>query len=692
MKFRSPVFSDEKILRINKTGGIVTSQHGSFISNDRLSDGENIWNKNGILSSRPGLAVTKNGILSEYSFPYDLEKVFYADFPFDGVAGYNRLGAIVKESYYVYTDIDFFVVDSKGNSRYLTHLEFVGATEKIVFEIKNILFVKSTPIKGCGIFVLIPIRRYDATTDADTKFVNYYELSTNYKNLISLDPSVFYRPLILKHGFGNAVPVEITKTRSTSYPEGVNILGGNFEACFTTDGNSYYFRLPTSIDQDAPVEIRLYTSGTVYLTFKIPVNSTSSQTLSLMQKDITAYINRSTGELFFYTGSETYGVPSLISNHALRVYSRADTSAAAYELLSRNTRPISFDNRLFFPGGENRGNKIYYSGKNQPLYYCEKNYIPVGDNNYDITALSLQNRYVIAFKERELYRLSLTESAEQDRNELLYDNSISEMPTPSCKTTRINDSIGCDLPATIVNCANRLVWFHSDGSVYTLYGSNLYTDGSIYELSGDISDKLRNFSKDNLDRIFAAELNGFYVLGVDDRLFIMDTRVSGFRYLSGHKAANKDYGGLPWFIWKAPEDTCFISAFLCGGNEYFIMRTRYDYIFYIASPDNEKDIVPTDDGGKTESLPQFSLSTAVLGDSLMYADRVNISASAKNPLTVEVYDENGVFKTANTSGGERLKSLTLPLHYKKGGVGITLKGSGQFYLKDISLSFSKRKY
>ena len=85
------------------------------------------------------------------------------------------------------------------------------------------------------------------------------------------------------------------------------------------------------------------------------------------------------------------------------VFAYSDTASAAYELLSSNASPINYDERLFIPGGENRGNRIYFSGKNLPLYYCEKNSFPVGNNNYNITALSLQSKYVIAFKQKEIW-------------------------------------------------------------------------------------------------------------------------------------------------------------------------------------------------------------------------------------------------------------------------------------------------
>jgi hypothetical protein len=207
-------------------------------------------------------------------------------------------------------------------------------------------------------------------------------------------------------------------------------------------------------------------------------------------------------------------MPRVANMETLRVYSRSDVKGIDYEIFSSSVTPILFDSRLFIAGGENRGNKVYYSSKTEHLYFCEDYSVSVGNKSYNLTALSMQSKYIIAFKERELYRLSITCTDEISLERFEIDSKGMVFEKPKCTVTQINDTIGCDLPNTIVTCANRLVWFHSDGVVYTLYGSNLYTEGSIYELSADISDMLSHIPKENLKYAFAAAFNGYYVLGI----------------------------------------------------------------------------------------------------------------------------------------------------------------------------------
>lgn len=691
MIYKSPRYKNEKTYKIDEFTGIDNSSSPDFAKEGSLYEGHNVWNKNYALAARPGIAATQYGEMAAYSDEIDVKKIYVANFPFDAIHGYNKLYALCQEIYLDRTLIKVFVADSVGASHHLFDIEFLGAMPKTTYEIKNILFIKDNPIIGSGIFMLIPFIKYEGSTDTEYRDVCYYEISRDYTKAEIVDPLKFYRPLIVKNGHGINPDTEKLKDTPEYFPEGPNILGGGFQAGFACDGYASDFIIPTSISESSAVEVRYYTSENHYLTFIIPANKLNSEEQQYGEKMLWVAIHRGNGRLSFMGDTSRFAPPKNKKVNGIMVFAYSDTASAAYELLSSNASPINYDERLFIPGGENRGNRIYFSGKNLPLYYCEKNSFPVGNNNYNITALSLQSKYVIAFKQKEIYRISLTESNDVDRNLLMSDNTTGIIPTPNCKTTKINDTIGCDLPSTIVNCANRLVWFHSDGAVYTLYGSNLYSEGSVYELSGEISSLLNNFTEEELRNAFAAELNGFYALGINKRLFLMDVRAGGFRYLSNFKSKSGKHGGLPWFCWDAPKDTAFVYAFVIGGKEFFIMRSSKDENFYIASPTGENDLIIKADE-KRESTPEFSFTTPLFGENDAIVSSVSINAIFKNPFTIEVYDQNGSIKSFELHGSSRQKSFKIPLSYKKGKLGIKIKGSGYFTLKDISYTLTERVY
>ena len=686
MIFRNPIYKKQSNVTVKEIGGIVTSMHPSFIGNDRLSDGYNIWNKNGILSSRPGICATENGIISKDVLGNDI-KIYYANFTVENINTYNNLCALVKDSGYLGTKIDFFAIDLNGIMHSVANLELKnsGNTEK--YDVKNLTFVKSRKISGSGIFVILPVHIINKELNEERNEVQYFELSFDYKSIIKIDPKNFYRPVIIKNGYGNLITAKTRKDFKESRPEGISLLNGLFEARFVLDGESHTFAVPTPILEDCTIEIHLYLTELFHETIIIEAGDFRSQNFLFRGFEIYITVDRARGKFFVRYEGESFPLPRTLDIEQFRVFAASDVSGEAYEIFSSSVSPILFDSRLFIVGGENCGNKVYYSSKTEHLYFCKDYSVSVGNKSYNLTALSMQSKYIIAFKERELYRLSITCTDEIFKEKMETDTKGQFIEKPKCTVTQINDTIGCDLPDTIVTCANRLVWFHSDGVVYTLYGSNLYTEGSIYELSGDISNLLNEIPKDKLKYAFAADFNGYYVLGLNNKLFLMDVRVSGFRYLSNKQ--NKTASGLAWFLWDAPHNTNFISGFLIGGKEYFIMSSEEGNVIYVACMKGEKDIIPKENG-KEERIPEFSLTTAIFDENFDNIDRISFNALIKRPAEFMIFDQNKEFNKYKIYESKEYKSYIVPIPYKKHSVGINIKGSGEFKLKDIVFSFKER--
>ncbi len=688
MILKNPIYKEKSNVTIKNIGGIVTSLHPAFIDTDRLSDGRNIWNKNGILSSRPGICATQNGLISNEITNEDI-KIYYSNFPFENINSYNNLCALVKNLGYSGSKIDFFAIDTNGTAHSIANIELKNSSNTEKYNVKNLIFIKSKKISGSGIFVILPVHIINSTSAEERKEVLYYELSADYKSFIKISTENLYRPIIIKNGYGNLADSNVRREFKESRPEGVNLLNGSFEARFILDGLSDNFTLPSAFAKDAPIEIRYYTSEVSYRTVMIEGGESQSSIFTYMGIELYITVNRAIGKIYFRRDGEPFRMPSIPDVESLRIYSYADVTGADYEIFSSSVSPILFDSRLFIAGGENRGNKVYYSSKTEHLYFCEDYSVSVGNKSYDLTALSMQSKYIIAFKERELYRLSIKCTDEISLQKLEIDSKGLVFEKPKCTVTQINDTIGCDLPDTIVTCANRLVWFHSDGVVYTLYGSNLYTEGSIYELSSDISNLLTDIPKNNLTHAFAADLNGYYALGLHNKLFLMDARVSGFRYLSNQKGEKENK--LTWFLWDAPEEAYFISGFLCGGKEYFILSSSNGQVLYTAKLFGEKDII-TKASGTEEKIPEFSLSSAIFSKNFNNLDRISFNALIKCPAEFILFNENEEFDRYSINAGKEFKSYIVPTPYKKGSIGIKIKGSGEFKLKDIVCSFKERIY
>ncbi len=670
--------------------GTVTAHDPLGLNSDKLSECNNLWNSEGILTTRPAF-FKENGVIIAGGYPTDDQKAFFADFPFTMVGGYNSLFAVAKEVYFDRTDIWFYAINDKGDTKHLFTLEIVAPNGHFGYEIKNMLFIKDKALNGCGIFIIIPTKSTTFTSDEVITQVKYYEMKSDCSGVINIPPSDFYHPLIMKHGHGNNYSINIEPAiKDTVYPEGVNILGGGFEADFSCDDASYMFTLPVAISKDSAVNIEYYTSTQQKRSFTIYSSSDYSEEQDFLNIKLKFRVNRAAGTITALANGENYPLPRLRRDNSLRIFAYTDTSKEAYELLSRRIKPLSFDCRLFLSGGEKNGDRVYYSGKNEHLYFSEANSFNVGDDRGDVTALSQQNRYIIAFKEKEIYRITLEETAEIDRDTLRDDDLITTTPKPSKKIVRVTNHIGCDRPRTIKTCGNRLVWYHSDGAVYTLYGSNLYTEGSVYELSADIKDTLALLSEEENQKIFAVTVNGYYGLATGNKIFIMDCLVSGFTYLSGHKSADKKYSGLSWFFWETPEGTMLIDSFVKAGKTLFIMADTNTVCVYLSGLSGETDIIYDNKANPVTVKPRFSFATALLGNENSKIREITVRAMLCGNATLTVFDENTDICSFDITGKNRYCNYVIPMSAKVGRIGIRINGKGAFRLSNIIIENTER--
>lgn len=673
-----------KTYTFKNIGGTVTTTHPAFIGADRLSDSKNVYSKNGILTTREGFFTKKDAITTNYyDRNYD-RKLYTAPFEFKHIDGYDTLCAVAREGR-ARGDVDVFVTNSEGAVKLINMIEIVGPEMIYEADIFNVIFVKGPPINGSGIFIIICYRLFGKS--GMTEHIKYHEFSQDNTELLYAFPEDFYTPLILKNGRGNGY-MNDSYLLEPMYPEGVNLLNGSFEASFSADSYSYEFCLPVSVVPDCMVTIKYYTSKNGYKTFTISSGEAKSNTIEFMNTSVYAVIERETGVITFYANGVEYPMPKLFDSNGIRVFAKADVSGRAFKLFSKCTTPINFDNRLFIPGGEGNENIIYYSGKNNPLYFSDMNSFPLGNDEKSVTALSMQNRYVIAFKEREIYRISLSETEEYNKEELL-ESQTAKASRLTYKITRVNDKIGCDRPLSIQNCSNRLVWYHSDGKVYTLYGSNLYTDGSVYELSYDIQDKLHEQTDDSL--VFSGVYEGYYMLGFPERIFLMDANVGGFRYLNSHKSESKDYSGLGWFIFDPPENSLFVGTFTKDKKQYFVQCDNLSNIFYVSCFTGEKDVALNDEQVEFPSYPEYFLATSLVGNLKESIKGVYIRAKIERPAEISLFDENGIFIKRQIQGSPRFKNYFIPVTYKTGSVGVQISGNGKMELGEINISVSEMK-
>lgn len=216
--------------------------------------------------------------------------------------------------------------------------------------------------------------------------------------------------------------------------------------------------------------------------------------------------------------------------------------------------------RLFLCGNKDENEKalVVWSSLNNPLYFPENNYAYVGEKSQGVTAFGQQGENLIIFKEKSTYYSYYATNDNITADDLINQSVIDyEANAVSFPMIQLNASIGCDCPNTVELCRNRLVWANSDGSVYTLYSNNQYSERTIYKVSDMVYAAL---SKENdLKNAVSCDFEGHYLLSVGNKIYVMDYNSYGYQYASSFSKNEDSNAQIPWYIW-----TCD-----CGDNGKF---------------------------------------------------------------------------------------------------------------------------
>ena len=210
---------------------------------------------------------------------------------------------------------------------------------------------------------------------------------------------------------------------------------------------------------------------------------------------------------------------------------------------------------LFMGGHTSEKNLIIWSDFNKPLYFGENNYAYVGDKSQEVTAFGRQGESLIVFKERETYATQYISkdsviSAESIINNSVIDVTVAEVTFPMIQ---VHGFIGCDCPHSVQLCRNRLVWAHSDGKIYTLVSANQYNERSIFGVSGMIERRLSTYTSEELKNALSADWEGHYILSLGDKLYLMDYNSYGYANVASY-AKNEDAQiRIPWWVWDKPK-------------------------------------------------------------------------------------------------------------------------------------------
>lgn len=680
---------------IDSFKGVNSANALEFVGENQLSEAVNIWSPDGSLKNRPGL-LNKNSVLKRYDREYNYLRAYERNLPPFKALDYCKIGAICEARPSGHVSVCYYLSDKNGNRKMLEWFTYSVPSGGSMPNITNIMFVFGEKIMGSGIFTVLTVEV--PTETAVERKIFYFELDSNFEKWIEIDKKKFYTPVILRYGKGNnyAKALELGRYvgKDEETLEEINIVNGAFSAYYSCDGLSDTFYLPYN-------KVSMQKGEIVKIEYALSIAETKSvvfgenenyKEIDVFGKTVGIELDRVNGKFFFTHENEPYGYPITKSENVLKVTAYKYDNDKAYELFSSNVSEIYFDDRLLRVGNFNSCNRLFYSGKDNHFYFNESASIPVGEKMYALTAVASQNRYLFLFKENEIYRLRMEESGYYDINEIINNKLKADLKTLKYTLMTVNSSIGCDCPKSIAFCTNRLVWYNSDGFVYCLYGTNSYTEGSVYVLSDDIANSLKEKPVDKT-LVTATAFEGYYFLYINNKIYVMDALISGFRYLSGMKNTASKNGSLNWFVWEMPENVWLYSIYAVASKLYAVVGSigkSYCGEMYITEFCEEKntDSVFTDYDVCKEKPISVQLSSALISPDKRNCllKKISVDMENKNYVTANIFTktkkgENFLIKNSNGK-----KSVYIP-PFLCTGAGITLKTTAPVTVNGLDFEF-----
>lgn len=551
-------------------GGINLNDDLSTINDNQLTNADNVWWYRNALRTRPGLKNTQYGSLdiSRLGDSYAIDRFVACG------AISERESLVVKQN--EFGGICGYSLQADGGLTPLGKTDIVP----ISFEQPPCYGVKwSGNSEGKYYFFL----RSGQVLEQGPKTTDGTE-----RELVEAKP---YVPLVLVNGKGAATEGELSSKPEGDVYEGYNMLTGQYRCTYSTNGKWFYFRLPSGeVISELKAEITLFnrddgTLRTISCTLnaenryfadaEVKIKEVGEDFESVYPKEAHARVRvdcePKTGRIRvdcvgFDDGGEIRGqgiaptpVPTVNSNNLAIIVT--DNGREAYTKrhdicqMSKCTwfggdrSGLAGGTRLFVTGNTAHPNLVHWSDVNNPLYFPENNYAYVGDSSEAVTGFGKQGDILVIFKEHEIYYAQYVAGSDSDYEYAT--KSGVDITTYMAKfpLTPLHSTIGCDCPGSIRLVNNRLVWADSSGRVYMLPTVNQYNERNVREISPNIQAALREHSKEVLRAATAGEYNGYYILLVEDKLYLLDTQNSAFVSFNYYSKENDAQRALPWYIW-----------------------------------------------------------------------------------------------------------------------------------------------
>jgi hypothetical protein len=646
--------SDRK-LEIQPFGGLNTSKLDTEIDDNQMSDVNNFYYKNKLLSMRPGLI---KQIEQTYGKIVDvcLDENDYISTTTITMSGdvwiYNIGYYILTKNNIIYLQVRRGVVSDE----YIREVTYYWSDGTAIanadknYDFSNCHLIKSNisssnsisgstswhskgtqvMLAGNGYFFIISDYLVYVSPSLSTVFTLETGAQLIYTKKITTSPTTN----VIKP-FAPHAPVILTNMAPSGKGDALesrNYLTSQCQCEFITNNVDKIYNLPDKTIDNTDVTITYNDltgdpSWEIHGLFTFGVSETVRT-----NGTITATLDRTLGIITFSVvltngAAKQAAVPNMTVQYAKTIYADPNPilkcNIAAW--FGGSYQGLTSGDSVFLSGNPDEPNAVYWSAVKDLTYFPINNTDYVGSPSDPITAFGKAFSKLVILKQNSVYEKGFS-----------WDSANSKAYFP---TSEIHVGIGCDMPKSVQLVANNLTWGNTKGGVYTLTTtsttsntSNISTERVIQPLSQNINNEILSNILADLQNAVSVDNGSYYILFVGKNVYLWDYNTTSFiNYLDTIKLQNR----LAWYRWTIPH--AFTTAFLYGGKIWgSALENNFLYAF--------DEIQPLDDGSVWFEVYLYSKTfDNGVPERLKQVNKIWLSLSSVNYMTVEglLIDEYG---------------------------------------------------
>lgn len=650
----------------------------NLVKENCLKESLNMWCRANRLKTRPGLTASGENavVINKQSF-YDQFDYRLHDVTVNYLDSEYRIGTVgVSSDNYTYSLYVYFIA-SEVNIISVGKLDFLRISSDVFKIPDNITFYVGKPQNGGGVFALITLTNVENNSD---KNYNVYEINSEFTAWERIYD--FYVPTVLINGRGNNYDLAFMENgvmyQEPRTLESLNLLNGQFYAYYTSDGRSDSFRLPFSDLTFDAVVCRIYYTVGVYAEWIIK-SQTIADTQSFMGQDIMLTVDHELGTLSFTNGGEPFPIPIMraYNENNIRVMAVKEFDDGFCQVVDSSCS-LAADGRIYLGGGRN-GNILMSARSENPLYFPKSASIDVGGPE-PITALSIQGKKIIAFKENETHFVSLKKGKKLNEIGVIADNDSIFNGCDTLSPELISKSVGCKFKNTVCRVRNKTVWLSQNYEVYLL--DNIGFD-SVIKISENLSGYLDFEFMDS----FSVTDDTYYLLCANDKAFACDL---------------DSFSSPKWYKWRFGKGFSLCGGFYKKGRLWLWCNANNNGISYLANLNGDCDVQMYYNEDRLIQVDKNSIDSFLLTGRYAISgqnpkntiESIAMALSGKGKVEIKINGRNIAvvdlrFSTEDYAKGEYKSVVLRPHLYDTREIELYISSDSEFAVGDIEIFYRK---